>query len=166
MNKLDNFLYPESKIEGYKVLARKSYFSIFVMMFPMILFLTFGILSISSKDVTFIIIGIVLLMPSIYLLGKMIHNIIQPRILIYVNEDSLLINKKHKIYIKDITSYHRRGKMVTKHLGNRNKEVLWSSTIYIEANNKKFVIKNVEDSHEVIDFLYRIKKQKKFRNIN
>ena len=166
MNKLDNFLYPESKIEGYKVLARKSYFSIFVMMFPMILFLTFGILSISSKDVTFIIIGIVLLMPSMYLLGKMTYNIIQPRILIYVNEDSLLINKKHKIYIKDITSYYKKDKMVRSDRRQIKENQLWHSTIYIEANNKKFVIRNVEDSHEVIDFLYRIKKQKKFKNIN
>ena len=48
----------------------------------------------------------------------------------------------------------------------QKEELLWFSNIYIEADNKKYVIRNVEDSYEVIDFLYRIKKQKKFRNIN
>lgn len=166
MSKLENFLYPESKIEGYEVFARKSFFSIFVMMFPMILFATLSILSIVSKDVTFIIIGIILLIPSIYLLSKMIYNIIQPRILIYINEDSLLINKKHKIYLKDITSYRKKDKIVTKHSGRRNIEMLWSSTIYIETNNKKYVIRNVDDCHLVVDKLHKLKKQKKFRNTN
>ena len=166
MSKLENFLYPESKIEGYEVFARKSYFSIFVMMFPMILFLTLAILLMCSKDAAIIIIGIVSLMPAIYLLGKMTHNIFQPRILIYINEDSLLINKKHKIYIKDITSYYKKDKMVRSDRRKIKENLLWFSNIYIEADNKKYVIRNVEDSHEVIDFLYRIKKQKKFKNIN
>lgn len=165
MSKLENFLYPESKIEGYKVFARKSYFSIFVMMFPMLLFLTLAILLMCSKDAALIIIGIVCLMPSIYLLGKMTYNIFQPRILIYINEDSLPINKKHKIYIKDITSYRKKNKMV-KLSRYQKEELLWFSNIYIKADNKKYVIRNVDDCHLVVDKLHKLKKQKKFRNIN
>lgn len=154
---------PKSKIEGYKVLTTKSIISIVYKIFMLLIIAPISImfiLAIEDNIKVLILIkslGVLGFCASIYLLIGIIYYFTQPRILIYENEDTLLINKKYLVNIKDITLFNKKDILVPESSRSRKTVSYWG-TIKIVVDDKKFVIRNVSNPLETVDYLYRKKK--------
>jgi hypothetical protein len=166
---LFNVVIPQSKIEGYNVLATKTIFPTILKIMLLLLLCPTGIIMLLATDenikvqISIHILASIFIILSIYLLFSSIYNIVQPRILIYENGDSLIINNKYLVNIKDITSFSRKNAYIYSYRRKNYKDAWWG-TIYIIVDDKKFVIRNVDSTLKTIDYLYRKKKQKKYNN--
>ena len=100
----------------------------------------------------------------LFILINIIYWIFQPHILIYHYETGVIIKRKTKFEYKDIERvYHRNYIHKDGKYGSyyRNQYI---GTIYIILKSgKKYRILNAADPIKSIDFLLKIKKQRKFR---
>ena len=99
----------------------------------------------------------------VYLLIETVYWILQPNVLIYQYEQGIVINRHIQIAYKSIEKVYRRNYWNKKPRGNYYRDP-YVGTVYIQLKSGKIhKIRNVLYPLDVVDSLWKIKQQKKFR---
>ena len=117
----------------------------------------------SNEHIFLLIISIVLLILILICLIDVVYWIFQPKVLIYQDDNGIVINRNLKIEYTEIKEIYYKNYWFKERRGQYYKSP-YIGTIYIKLkSNKIYKIKNSSNPRMVVDELLKIKKQKKYR---